>query len=66
MGSSCKGSDDAVFGGGRDIEVGVSRFSVDRSELVIVNEDIHLRGRFLPLMGIPWCIVGRQLRSLGS
>ena len=53
MSSSCKGSDDTVFGGRggtgivADIEVGVCRFSVE----------IH------HVKGILWCIVGRQLGS---
>ena len=49
MGSFCRGSDDTVFGGSRgtgivaDVEVGVSRFSVDRSGFVRVGEDIHVQ-----------------------
>ena len=45
---SCKRSDDAVLGRGRStgivagIEVGMSQYSVDRSGLVRVDEDIHL------------------------
>ena len=51
MSSSCKGSDDTVFGrrGGTgivaDIEVGVCRFSVDRCGFVGVYEDVHVRKR---------------------
>ena len=49
MSSSCKGSDDTVFGGRggtgivADIEVGVCRFSVDGC--VGVYEDVHVRKR---------------------
>ena len=51
MGSSCKGSDNTVFGVLRctgivaDIEVGVCRFSVDRCGFVSVDEDVHVRTR---------------------
>ena len=51
MSSSCKGSDDTVFGGRggtgivADIEVGVCRFSVDRCGFVGVYEDAHVRKR---------------------
>ena len=48
MSSSCKGSDDTVFGGTgivADIEVGVCRFSVDRCGFVGVYEDVHVRKR---------------------
>ena len=44
MGSSCKKSDDAVNGGGSgteivvNIEVGMSRFSVDRSGIFRVDK----------------------------
>ena len=43
MSSSCKGSDDTVFGGRggtatvADIEVGVCRFSVDRCGFISAN-----------------------------
>ena len=49
--SSCKGSDDTVFGGRggtgivTDKEVGVCRFSVDRCGFVGVYEDFHVRKR---------------------
>ena len=49
MSSSCKGSDDTVFGGRggtgivADIEVGVCRFSVDRCGFVGVYENVHVR-----------------------
>ena len=49
MSSSCKGSDDTVFGGRggtgivADKEVGVCRFSVDRCGFVGVYEDVHVR-----------------------
>ena len=47
MSSSCKRSDDTVFGGrggtGIVAEVGVCRFSVDRCGFVGVYEDVHVR-----------------------
>ena len=70
MGSSCKGSDHTILRGGRgtgivaEIEVGVSRFSEDRSGIVRLDDDIHVgkdKG-FRLLMDIRWRIEGRQLR----
>ena len=41
VGSSCKGSDNTVFGGERGTgNVGVSGFSVDSSGLVVVDEHL--------------------------
>ena len=55
MSSSCKGSDDTVFGGRggtgivADIEVGVCWFSVDRCGFFGVYEDVHVRKRSIML-----------------
>ena len=57
MSSSCKGSDDTVFGGRggtgivADIEVGVCRFSVDGCGFVGVYEDVHVRKRWTSCEG---------------
>ena len=51
MSSSCKGSDDTVFGRRGDtgivvdIQVDVCRFSVDRFGFVGVYEDVYVRKR---------------------
>ena len=58
MSSSCKGSDDTVFGGRGgtgivvDIEVGMCRFSVDGCGLVGVYEDVHVRKRSIMYYGL--------------
>ena len=67
MSSSCKGSDDTVFGGRggtgivADIEVGVCRFSVDRCGFVgVYEEKIH------PVKGDFWVSWEEDLQSLAA
>ena len=69
MSSSCKGSDETVFGGRggtgivADIEVGVCRFSVDGCGFVGAYEECPCKEEIHHVKGILWCIVGRQLGS---